>query len=115
MGRDCSLIKDHERGKKETGFNQDNVRIRDRELGIFDRVLWLLVVVGFLAVAAKITKNFWSQWRDEQVDVKPPAVKVGILCVKFTNYNRFDLKDIFRLCQSLRTRPSLWKMFLYQR
>ena len=43
-----------------------------------DRVLWLLVVVAFLAVAAKITKNFWSQWREEQVDVKPPAVKFGI-------------------------------------
>ena len=52
--------------------------IFDRELGIFDRVLWLLVVVAFLAVAAKITKNFWSQWREEQVDVKPPAVKFGI-------------------------------------
>ena len=43
-----------------------------------DRVLWLLVVVAFLAVAAKITKNFWSQWGEEQVDVKPPAVKFGI-------------------------------------
>ena len=43
-----------------------------------DRVLWLLVVVAFLAVAAKITKNFWSQWREEQVDVKPPAVKFEI-------------------------------------
>ena len=52
--------------------------IFDRELGIFDRVLWLLVIVAFLAVAAKITKNFWSQWREEQVDVKPPAVKFGI-------------------------------------
>ena len=52
--------------------------IFDRELGIFDRVLWLLVVVAFLAVAAKITKNFWSQWREEQVDVKPPAVRFVI-------------------------------------
>ena len=52
--------------------------IFDREIGIFDRVLWLLVVVGFLAVAAKITKNFWSQWREEQVDVKPLAVKFEI-------------------------------------
>ena len=55
--------------------------IFDRELGIFDHVLWLLAVVAFLAVAAKITKNFWSQWRDEQVHVKPPAVKIGIFCV----------------------------------
>ena len=52
--------------------------IFDRELGIFDRVIWLLVVVAFGAVAAKITKNFWSQWREEQVDVKPPAVKFEI-------------------------------------
>ena len=52
--------------------------IFDRELGIFDRVLWLLAVVAFLAVAAKITKNFWSQWREEQVDIKPPAVKFEI-------------------------------------
>ena len=56
--------------------------IFDRELGIFDRVLWLLVVVCFLVVAANITKNFWSQWRDEQVDVKPPAVELGIFCHK---------------------------------
>ena len=71
--------------------------IFDREIGIFDRVFWLLVVVGFLAVAAKITKNFWSQWREEQVDVKPPAVKFRIFCIEFTNFNRFDHKDIFRL------------------
>ena len=38
-----------------------------RELGILDRLLWLLVVVAFLTVAAGITKNFWSQWRNEQV------------------------------------------------
>ena len=50
-----------------------------REMGIFDRVFWLLVVVAFLVVAAKITKNFWSQWREEQVDVKPPAVELVIL------------------------------------
>ena len=55
--------------------------IFDRELGIFDRVLWLLAVVAFLAVAAKITKNFWSQWREEQVDVKPPTVKFEIFFV----------------------------------
>ena len=52
--------------------------IFDRELGILDRVFWLLVVVAFLAVTARITKNFWSQWREEQVDVKPPVVKFGI-------------------------------------
>ena len=39
----------------------------DRELGIFDRVLWLLVVFVFLAVAAALTLNLWTQWRNEQV------------------------------------------------
>ena len=39
----------------------------DRELGIFDRVLWLLVVLIFLAVAAALTLNLWTQWRNEQV------------------------------------------------
>ena len=65
MGQYCSLIKDDERGKKETGFNQDKSNcsihgigyIFDRELGIFDRVIWLLVVVALLAVAAKITED----------------------------------------------------------
>ena len=71
--------------------------IFDGEVSKLGRCLWLLVVLAFLAVAAKITKNFWSQWREEQVDVKPPAVKFGIFCIEFTNYNRFDHKDIFRL------------------
>ena len=39
----------------------------DRDLGIFDRVLWLLVVFVFLAVAAALTMNLWTQWRNEQV------------------------------------------------
>ena len=39
----------------------------DRELSIFDRVLWLLVVLVFLAVAAALTLNLWTQWRNEQV------------------------------------------------
>ena len=41
--------------------------IFDRELGIFDRVLWLLVVFFFLGVAGALTGNLWTQWRDEQV------------------------------------------------
>ena len=41
--------------------------IFDRELGIFDRVLWLLVVFVFLGVAGALTLNLWTQWRDEQV------------------------------------------------
>ena len=39
----------------------------DRDLGIFDRVLWLLVVFVFLGVAGALTGNLWTQWRDEQV------------------------------------------------
>ena len=39
----------------------------DRDLGIFDRVLWLLVVFVFLGVAGALTWNLWTQWRDEQV------------------------------------------------
>ena len=39
----------------------------DRELNIFDRLLWLLVVLAFLGIAAALTWNFWSQWRNEQV------------------------------------------------
>ena len=40
----------------------------DRELNIFDRILWLLVVLAFLGIAAALTWNFWSQWRSEQVN-----------------------------------------------
>ena len=41
--------------------------IFDKELHLVDRLLWLLVVVVFLGVAATMTWNFWSQWRNEQV------------------------------------------------
>ena len=37
----------------------------DRDLGIFDRVLLLLVVFVFLGVAGALTWNLWTQWRDE--------------------------------------------------
>ena len=39
----------------------------DRELNIVDRLLWLLVVLAFLGIAAALSWNFWSQWRNEQV------------------------------------------------
>ena len=39
----------------------------DKELHLLDRLLWLLVVVVFGGVAAIMTWNFWSQWRNEQV------------------------------------------------
>ena len=41
--------------------------IFDRELNIVDRFLWLFVVLSFAGVAAALTWNFWSQWRNEQV------------------------------------------------
>ena len=41
--------------------------IFDKELHLLDRLLWLLVVVVFGGVAATMTWNFWSQWRNEQV------------------------------------------------
>ena len=41
--------------------------IFDKELSFVDRLLWLLLVLAFLGVAAALTWNFWSQWRNEQV------------------------------------------------
>ena len=64
--------------------------IFDRELGILDRLLWLLVVVAFLTVAAAITKNFWSQWRNEQVQMKP--LKQRPLLYQNTSAILFSLK-----------------------
>ena len=49
--------------------------IFDKELHLVDRLLWLLVVVVFLGVAATMSWNFWSQWRNEQV----MFLDVGIL------------------------------------
>ena len=43
--------------------------IFDRELNIVDRFLWLFVVLSFAGVAAALTWNFWTQWRNEQVDI----------------------------------------------
>ena len=39
----------------------------DRDLNFVDRLLWLFLVIAFAAVAAALTWNFWTQWRDEQV------------------------------------------------
>ena len=39
----------------------------DRELNVVDRLFWLLVVLGFLGIAAALSGNLWSQWRNEQV------------------------------------------------
>ena len=41
--------------------------IFDKELHLVDRLLWLLVVIAFSGIAATMTWNLWSQWRNEQV------------------------------------------------
>ena len=41
--------------------------IFDIELSLVDRLLWLFFVLAFLGVAAALTWNFWSQWRNEQM------------------------------------------------
>ena len=41
--------------------------IFDSEVGKLGRLLWLLVVLGFLALASYFTANSWRQWREEQV------------------------------------------------
>ena len=39
----------------------------DPELGAWDRLLWLVVVVAFLGLAAFLTHRTWTDWREEQV------------------------------------------------
>ena len=47
----------------------------DRELSVVDRLLWLLVVVAFLGIAAALSWNLWSQWENEQVCRKKQLIK----------------------------------------
>ena len=39
----------------------------DRNLGLVDRLLWVLVVLAFLLLASFLTTKIWIQWREEQV------------------------------------------------
>ena len=41
----------------------------DRNLGLVDRILWILVVLAFLCLAGYFTGKIWTQWREEQVIV----------------------------------------------
>ena len=41
----------------------------DRGLLIVDRLLWAVLVVGFLGLAFYLTWNSWTQWRDQQVGI----------------------------------------------
>ena len=47
----------------------------DRQLSVVDRLLWLLVVVAFLGIAAALSWNLWSQWENEQVCSKNQLIK----------------------------------------
>ena len=67
--------------KKKSGFAQTATEyagrssihgigyIFDRDLNIVDRFLWLFLVLAFSGVAAALTWNFWTQWRNEQVGI----------------------------------------------
>ena len=39
----------------------------DREHGLADRVLWILIVTAFLLLTGFFTHQSWIQWRDQQV------------------------------------------------
>ena len=41
--------------------------IFDHKLGTWERVLWLMVVIGFLILATHLTLDTWTQWQEEQV------------------------------------------------
>ena len=38
-----------------------------RDLNIVDCLLWLLVVLAFLGIAASLSWDLWSQWKNDQV------------------------------------------------
>ena len=44
--------------------------IFDGEVDKLGRCLWLLTVLGFLALASYFTANSWIQWREDQVSKK---------------------------------------------
>ena len=37
------------------------------DLGLFERLLWMIVVLGFLAAALLLSANLWIQWEEQQV------------------------------------------------
>ena len=39
----------------------------DKDIGLSERILWLLGVLGFLFLAGYFTSNLWVQWQEEQV------------------------------------------------
>ena len=69
----------------------------DLDLGIADRLLWLFLVLAFAAVAAALTWNLWSQWRNEQVIKDMLEGSLTSFCT-FPNFNTFT-----KLYRSLRS------------
>ena len=41
----------------------------DKGLNVVDRLLWAVLVIGFLGLAFYLTWNSWMQWRDQQVGI----------------------------------------------
>ena len=41
----------------------------DRGLKILDRLLWAVLVIGFLGLTFYLTWSSWTQWRDQQVGI----------------------------------------------
>ena len=41
----------------------------DKELNTLDRILWLLLVIAFLGVAAVLSGDLWLEWENEQVTI----------------------------------------------
>ena len=39
----------------------------DKDLGLLDRLLWLLLLIAFLTLAGFLTYKSWLQWGEEQV------------------------------------------------
>ena len=42
----------------------------DKELNTLDRILWLLLVIAFLGVAAVLSGDLWLEWGNEQVNLQ---------------------------------------------
>ena len=41
----------------------------DKGLWVADRLLWTVIVIGFLVLAFFLTWDSWTQWKDEQVSI----------------------------------------------
>ena len=39
------------------------------DLGLFERLLWMIAVLGFLAAVLLLSANLWIQWEEQQVEI----------------------------------------------